>query len=222
MKNALLAGVALMCLTALNPVQTAYATDGVTKQKGDLLVRGRLIGFLPDEGTDVPALGGSADASDEYVPELDFTYFVTDNVAVELVLATTKHDMWLNGSSAGNVDLGEVWVLPPVLTLQYHFDPMGQWNISPYLGAGVNYTIFYNEDGASNSAAASTDYENSFGYALQAGVDVPVAPNWFFNLDAKKVWVDTDLDVTLASGAKVDGTVDLDPWVLGVGMGYKF
>lgn len=200
----------------------AQASGWQAKKQGDILVRLRGIAFIPVEDQTVEVIGGDADASNDYVPELDFTYFFTDHIAAELILATTHHDMDLDNTTAGNVDLGDVWVLPPILTLQYHFNPIGGLNFSPYLGAGINYTIFYGEDAAAGSAAIDIDYEDSFGYALQAGVDIPVSDRLFINFDVKKVWVDTDLDVTLAGGAIIEGNVDLDPWVFGIGIGYKF
>jgi len=101
-----------MPVSALAQYNARYSQG---KQQGDFLIRGRIIGLLPDEETSVPALGGDVDAGDEYAPELDITYFFTDNIAAELVLATTNHDMVLEGSSAGDVDLGEVWLLPPAV-----------------------------------------------------------------------------------------------------------
>lgn len=218
-KAFLMASVCTAVITGSVPVHAG--AEGF-KEAGDWMVRARAIAFLPQEGQDIELIGGEADASNDYVPEIDVSYFLTDNWALELVLVTTHHDMDVLDSTAGNVDLGDVGVVPPVLALQYHFDGMGSLNASPYLGAGLNYTMFYGADAASGSAATDVEYENSFGYALQAGVDVPVSSRLFLNLDVKKVWVDTNLDVTLAGGQLIDADIDLDPWILGVGVGYKF
>ena len=92
------------------------------------------------------------------MPEVDFSYFVTDNIAVELIAATTKHDLdWKNP----NVDLSSVWLLPPTLTVQYDFMPKERF--SPHIGAGPNYTFFYNEK---PGATQSISYDNGLGYAL--------------------------------------------------------
>lgn len=224
MKNLFCYVLQAICLGMLTlPLSAqAFAFEGLGKEQGDWLIRGRIIGVLPEEGTNVPALGGDADASDEYVPELDISYFVTDNIAVELILATAKHQMSLEGSSAGDVDLGEVWLLPPTLTVQYHFDPGLPGAMTPYIGGGLNYSLFYNEEGAPGSAASATDYENAVGYVFQAGLDIPAGQNWYMNLDLKKIWVNTDITVDLAAGGSVTGDVDLDPWILGLGVGYKF
>ncbi|NIZ00545.1 OmpW/AlkL family protein [Thalassospira lucentensis] len=186
-----------------------------TKQAGDFLIRGRAIGVVPNEDSSTNDIGtGEAKVDNDYVPELDFSYFVTDNIAFELIAATTKHDVkWQNP----DVDLGSVNLLPPTLTLQYHFMP--DQRFSPYVGAGINYTMFYNEK---SGAANSIKYDDGFGYAFQAGFDYAISGPWSLNFDVKKVFLDTDVTADLggASPAKVD--VDLDPWIFGVGVGYRF
>jgi outer membrane protein len=147
------------------------------------------------------------------VPEVDFTYFVTDNIALELIAGTTRHDV---SHTPTGIDLGKVSLLPPTLTLQYHFMPKER--LSPYVGAGVNYTIFYNED-APGGAVTSIDYDNSFGWALQAGVDYAIADRWYVNLDVKKLFLSTDVSI---NGGAINAKVDLDPWLFGVGVGYRF
>lgn len=192
------------------------------KAAGDLLVRGRVIFVTPDESSDLKlgntAINGHASLDMSVVPELDFSYFFTDNVAAELILGTSHHHPKAKGSPLGSsVDLGDVWLLPPTVTLQYHFNPKGQ--ISPYVGAGLNYTFFYGED---PGAALDTKYDNGFGYALQAGVDVELTKKWSLNLDVKKLWLNTDVKVNAGLASLVNADVDIDPWIIGVGVGYRF
>lgn len=132
------------------------------------------------------------------------------------MLATTWHDVTDEGSVLGNVDLGEVSMIPPVLSLQYHFMPDAQFR--PYVGGGVNYTIFYNED-APGGTVVSIDYENSFGFALQAGIDIGFNENWAINLDLKKVFLSTDVSI---NGGAITADVDLDPWLFGLGIAYRY
>lgn len=192
------------------------------KAAGDLLVRGRAIYVQPDESSSLKlgttAIAGKAAVDSSTVPELDFSYFFTDNVAAELILGTTHHHVAAKGSPLGaSVDLGDVWLLPPTLTLQYHFNPKGK--ISPYVGAGVNYTIFYGDD---PGAARGISYDNAFGLAAQAGVDVELNDKWSLNFDVKKVWLDTDVKVNAGLASLVNAKVDIDPWIFGVGVGYRF
>lgn len=205
----------------------AYADDN------PWMVRGRVLGVLPDESADLSvgnaALAGSVDIGDQYVPELDITYFFNDNIAVELILAVTPHDVDAVGVTVpgaldnATVDLGDVWLLPPTLTLQYHFDTGTQFK--PYVGAGVNATFFFDED--KGSVADGIDYDPSFGGALQVGVDYDLdgePGGWLLNADIKKVWINTDVTVDFSSalGATVDADVDINPTVVGIGFGYKF
>ena len=217
---------ALMVTSALVGT-AAYAQDN------PWMVRGRLLGVIPDEGADLSvanaALAGDVDIGDQYVPELDITYFFTDNIAAELILAVTPHDVDAVGVTVpgalnnANVDLGDVWLLPPTLTLQYHFDTGTRFK--PYIGAGVNATFFFNED--EGAVADGIDYDPSFGGALQLGVDYDLdgqPGGWLLNADVKKVWINTDVtvDFTTALGATVNADVDINPTVLGIGFGYKY
>lgn len=170
--------------------------------QGDWLVRARAIYLAPDASSS--ALNLNVDT--RWAPELDFSYFATNNLALELILATRQHDV-----SAGNSDIGSVKHLPPTLTLQYHFLPNGAFR--PYVGAGINYTRFYDV----NLGTATVD-RNSWGGALQAGFDVPINKTLFVNFDVKKVWIDTDVK---SGGAKVDH-LNINPLIVGIGIGMKF
>ncbi|MCE2926245.1 MAG: OmpW family protein [Rickettsiales bacterium] len=184
---------------------------------GDFIVRARAISVIPDEDAKISGAvtGSQIDIDTSVVPELDVSYFVTNNIAFELIAAITPHDVNTKTSSAGALDLGDVWLLPPTLTIQYHFTDLGQFK--PYLGAGVNYTHFFAED--KGTSVTSVDYDDSFGPALQAGMDYMLDDHWMLNVDVKKIWINTD--VKFNNGA-IRADVDINPWVVGVGVGYKF
>lgn len=177
------------------------------------MVRLRGIYVAPHESARLSVVGGDVNVDDAVVPELDISYFFTENLAAELILGTTNHDVSGAGALAG-ANLGDVWLLPPTLTAQYHFNLTD--SIKPYVGAGVNYTIFYGEN---PGQFTDIHYKDSFGWALQAGVDVAVADNWGLNLDVKKLFLDTKVSVN--NGA-VTGKVNLDPWIFGAGVYYRF
>ncbi|MDF3024220.1 MAG: OmpW family protein [Alphaproteobacteria bacterium] len=173
-------------------------------------VRLRAIDVSPQESSS-GTIAGEATAGNAVMPELDISYFFNDNISLELILATSKHEI---GWTPGALNLGDVWVLPPTLTAQYHF--LADQQLSPYVGAGINYTVFYNSDpGTFNSV----EYKNGFGYALQLGADYKLDQHWLLNADVKKIFLDTEVSVN--NGA-VRADVDLDPWVFGVGVGYRF
>lgn len=218
LKIAFLSALCAGMLAGAAPAEAA--SKGFVKQAGDFMIRGRATSFIPNEDQ-TTSVGGEVEISNSLIPEVDLNYFVTDHIALELVLGTTPHDLNLKNSTAGDADLGDVWLLPPTLMLQYHFNPMGDMEIQPYVGAGINYTLFYGEDFV--SPVTRVDYDNSIGGALQVGADIPIDQNWAFNVDLKYVWVDsedTEIDITGVGTATADVTID--PWVASVGIGYKF
>lgn len=157
------------------------------------------------------AIGGvEVDYSTAFAPEVDITYFMSRNMALELMLTSTKHDVEVNGE----VDLGNVSLLPPTLSLQYHFF-LGDFK--PYVGAGINYTIFYGEDAGDLD---DIEYKNEFGYAVQAGLDYNLNDKWFLNLDFKKMFLNTEITVNNDSANAVKA--NLDPLFFGFGVGMKF
>ncbi|WP_300975287.1 OmpW family outer membrane protein [Sphingomonas sp. LHG3406-1] len=193
---------------------------------GDILVRGRAILVSPTEksGGIYPTFPNEAvSVSDSWTGEVDVTYFATDNVALELIAATTKHDVGGEKALKPVGKLADTWVLPPTLTLQYHFAPKAK--VRPYVGVGANYTIFYSEDASRSleSAIGSTKVKlkDSFGYSLQAGADFALTDKVFLNLDVK--YIDIDTTAKLTTGTLVNRVkVSIDPVVFGIGVGTRF
>lgn len=194
---------------------------------GDLLVRLRGIYVAPqdDSGGVLPAVPtGSVTVDDAIVPELDFTYFLTNNIAAELILATSPHDIHGAGALSGLNKIADTMALPPTLTLQYHFIPDGR--VRPYVGAGVNWTIFYSEDSKASLEGAlggptDVSLDDSFGWAVQAGVDFDITDRVFMNLDVK--YIDIDTTATLNTGGAINTVdVEIDPLIFGVGFGMRF
>jgi outer membrane protein len=206
----------LSLLLATSVVASPIMAEAATKA-GDFIIRGRAISVIPSEDATITGAvtGSQIDIDTAVVPEVDFSYFVTDNIAFELIAAITPHDVNTKTSSAGPLDLGDVWLLPPTLTVQYHFNQFGAYK--PYVGAGVNYTHFFSED--KGTSVTSVDYGDSFGPALQAGMDYMLDEHWMLNVDVKKIWINTDVKF---NGGAIRADVDINPWVVGVGVGYKF
>lgn len=198
------------------------SVSGVSAEEGNWLVRGRVVHIDTANKSDpIPSLSVPADAihvSNKTIPELDITYFLTKNWATELVLTyPQKHDVTLQQSALGGpVNLGSFKHLPPTLSLQYHFLPEG--TVRPYAGIGLNYTRISAVNLNVPTVGALELSRNSFGLALGAGVDFKIANNLFLNFDVKKV--DISADVKL-NGNKIS-KVKVDPWLIGVGIGYRF
>lgn len=186
-------------------------TSSAFAAQGDILARFRVTNVNPQATVDGTLDVLKVDVQADTIPEVDFTYMLTNNVGVELILGTSKHSVTAAGS-----EIATVKVLPPTLTAQYHFNPEGQFR--PYVGAGVNYTRFYGFKDKSNGLGLSVK-KNSFGPALQAGIDLPLTKDVFLNLDIKKIWIKTKVHSTVVGDA---GTLDINPLVTSVGIGTKF
>jgi outer membrane protein len=197
-------------------------------EKGDVLIRLRGIVVAPSDSSSgiTPTFPTEKTRiSNSFMPEVDFSYMLTKHVGAELIVATTKHHASGRTGTTGSIGkLASTWVLPPTLTLQYHFAPEG--TIRPYVGAGLNYTIFYAEKASKQlEAAVGTTHvhmKDSVGFALQAGLDVPITQRTFFNLDVKYI----DMNTTARLATTAIGTqrvrLHLNPFVFGVGLGMKF
>ncbi|MER9076665.1 OmpW family protein [Mesorhizobium sp. M0904] len=193
------------------------ARTPVTQEPSPWQLRLRGLAIITEDSGYVNAVSGSGlSYSDTVIPELDISYFFTDNIAAELILGTTYANIGSQGTIGGLGKIGKVWLLPPTLTLQYHFTNFGPFK--PYVGAGVNYTIFYNQDVGS---ADALKVKNTFGTALQVGFDYMVDQHWGVNFDVKKLFLKPDFDVTV-NGAKLTGKAELDPWLIGAGVTYRF
>ena len=215
--SSLLGAAAAIALTA----GAASAADAPYTgfEAGDIMIRARALDVSPDTSSSVSLVQGDAHISHDVVPEVDFSYFFTPNLAAELIAAVTYHDVKDVGSVAGTLPLGSVRLLPPTLTAQWHFLPQAQ--INPYVGAGINYTFFYGVHGSSSPIIYSTHYSDNVGAALQAGADIHLTGNWYANIDVKKLFLETDVTLGTAVG-QVKAKVNLDPWLAGVGIAYKF
>lgn len=194
-------------IAACVALAAASATPALAQPtEGPWLVRARAVYLDPANKDTIP----SADVAinSKLIPEIDISYFFTRNVAAELILTyPQKHDVKLNGTKIGTLKH-----LPPVLSVQYHFDPAGAFN--PYVGVGVNYTRF-----SSVALPAPLSIEkSSVGPSFQAGADFRIAKGMYLNVDLKKVQIRTDVK----AGATTLGEARVDPLLVGVGLGWRF
>lgn len=198
---------------------SAMAAEPVTpKAKGDIVLNVRLTDVAPDAGNPIltaagAATGLKADVKDDIKPTIGLSYFLTDKLAVEVIAGTTQHTVKAVGPGTDAV-VHKTWVLPPVVSLQYH--PLPGARFSPYVGAGLNYMLFYS---GKDKNGFTVDLDNGFGYALQAGADIPINAAYSLNLDVKKIWFDTDAKI---NGGALTSKVKLDPLVVSVGFGRRF
>ena len=204
-------------------------------EQGDWIVRARGIVVLPDDSSGLVSAGGVAlagtgvDVDSNAVPELDVTYMLHKHWGIEAIAGITKHNVDFETAApvAGLTDgfkLFDSWVLPPTVTLQYHFLPDN--NIRPYIGAGINYTAFLGNDASDQLEAlvgpVDVDMDNSWGFAVQAGVDIDFNDKWFFNMDVKYIDIDSTATLQTTPLGRLRVNVEVDPIVAGAGIGYRF
>lgn len=206
-------------LAALLSAPVAVAGD----YNGDFMVRAGISVVKPETDANVfvnnALLGGAdADVSTEVIPSLTLTYFMSKNLGIELFCCFAKHDVKGKGVLAG-ADLGDTWIFPPALTLQYHFDPIG--GFKPYVGAGLQYIAFFGES-TSPTLGTKMKIDDAVGFTLQAGVDVALGGGWYANLDVKKTWIDTEASWGVTPLGAVRADVDIDPWIFSANIGYRF
>jgi outer membrane protein len=248
MKKYLLLALLLMGTTPLS-----YA------EQGDILVRLRGIAIIPDNDSDqvrvaglgsVQSLNGGessrVNVTKAIVPEVDITYMLTKYIGIEAIAGIAKHDVelqdnglstlvtTLTGGAAGSgltdgFKIFDTWVLPPTVTLQYHFMPDN--NIRPYAGVGVNYTAFLWDDATTQLETAvggpvHVNSRNGWAWAAQVGVDIDWKDNWYFNIDMKYIDLETEASIFI-NGGPLAGTnlrvdTNVSPFVVGAGIGYRF
>ena len=186
-------------------------------EKGDIVVRARVTHVAPDESSQLDSsIGDRLEVNSNTIPEIDFSYYFTKNIAAELILAVgSRHDVNIGGSGANaGAKLGSINLLPPTLTAQWHFNP--DQTIDPYVGAGMSY-IRAMDRNLNLDTTGITVERNMFGPVLQAGADYNLPNKWLVNFDVKKIWFSTDVSTT----TKIDN-LDIDPWVVSFGVGKKF
>lgn len=202
--------IAAMCLPSLAAAHGA----------GDVLVRAGWATVMPDESSDDVLGLGEFSVDNNTQLGLTASYLITDNIGIELLAATPfSHRVGL-GNGVGNI--AKLKHLPPTLVAQYYFGSAeNAWR--PYIGAGINYTTFFDEKFTNDLGGALTDLDakDSWGFAGQIGMDYMVSKNLMINASAW--WMDIDTDVKFKyQGQQQKVKTDIDPWVFMMGVGYRF
>ncbi len=192
----------------LSTALVALAGPALAQSQGDWTVSFG-VGYLDPKSDNGTLAGFDAEVDDDTRPIFTVEYFIRDNLGIELLASTPfEHDITLGGST----DAGSTKHLPPTLSLNYHFPTNSAWK--PYVGAGLNYTIFFEE----SSPLGDLELDNSFGLSLQAGLDYQITEQGAVRLNVR--WFDIDSDVKL-NGADI-GTAEIDPWLVGVSYVHRF
>ncbi len=215
-KKTLVATIALTALTGPFVASSAFADDS---EPSPWLVRVRMLDVQTQQSNDagtvhvpgaVPVGADTIKVANRTQPEIDVSYFFTHNISAELV-GSYPLSHQVHQSALGYI--GGLQELPPILNLQYHFDGMG--NFVPYVGAGMMYLRTMN---VSLLGGALGVQQNNWGEDVQLGADYKLDNHWLLNADIKKTWV----SIGLNSAGATDLQLHPDPYILGVGVGYRF
>jgi outer membrane protein len=204
--------VAMAAVASLAPI----ASQAQSAEDNPWMLRVRAVDLLFQNGQSNTVQTLNVKAQNEVIPEFDVSYFFNKNIAAELVLTYPQQVNVTAGS--GNSNIGKVSALPPSLLLQYHFTDLGAFK--PYVGAGVNYTIFGNRQNFPVLSNGVQIDQSSVGVVAQVGADYMFDKNWGLNLDVKYATMSTN--VTAVSGGTNLGKLTLNPWMPAVGVTYKF
>lgn len=187
----------------------AYAEDEASREAGDWLFRVGATYISPKSSN-----GRVVNVDEAVSLTFNGTYMFTNNFGLELLAALPfEHDINLN---AGGGKVGSTKHLPPTLSAQWHFNPIGR--VIPYVGAGLNLTLFFDETTTGAIAGSKLKLDPSVGLTGQAGIDVQIDETWFINAEVRYIQIEPD--------AKLDGTgigdIEINPWTFGVNVGWTF
>lgn len=207
------------------PALLAACVSAQAYETGDVIVRAGAVAVDPQESSGNVELGGVPTSLEVGVDSnvqlgLTGTFMLNEKLGLGLLAATPfKHTINLNGVG----ELADIKHLPPTLTLQ--FFPLGAGSkLQPYVGAGLNYTTFFDEEFNSGPSAGGFNdlsLDDSWGLALEAGVDYMLTDRVLLNAAVWYAGIDTEASFDVAgTPGKVD--VDIDPYVYMVGLGYRF
>ena len=230
MKRILLTTAFLLGSTALAAAQSV--APGYSA--GDIVVRLAFAGVIPlAASSHIDTIGGSVGVNASVMPEVDLSYFVTDNISLQAIATSTRHEISANNTSltpllGSKIDLGSTFVLPPAIVAAWHFMPHEVFD--PYVGIGLD--VLWPYDTQENKATLPASLggaqivqklglSNAVGPVFNVGCDYNVSGPWFINLDYKQVINTVDARIHTAVGL-VKANVDLDPAVISLGVAYRF
>ena len=231
---------------AVAAIAATFASPALAYEAGQWILRAGIGQVEPESGnltlaSDLDVGGGltlssatlEVDSGTSLV--LSATYMFTENWAFDILAAAPfEHDIDVSAtvsdgttSQSATVPLGDTSHLPPTFSVQYHFLPDADFQ--PYAGLGVNWTTFFSEgltSEAQDLGFQDLELDDSFGIAAQLGADWKLNDNWLVNFDVRYINIETDATVTLDDGTGPVtgeiGTVDINPWVFAINVGYQF
>lgn len=227
--------LSIAAVAAVTSLVTGFVPGAVAHEAGDIIFRVGAAQVDPDESSTVvsttatgPLTATGVGVEDNTQLGLNLVWMWTDSIALEVLAATPfDHDLNVAGLDQygfSTTDLGSTKHLPPTLSALYFFGSSNS-TIRPYIGAGVNYTTFFSKDFTSQAetelGANGLDLDDSWGLSARAGVDIHLGENWILNASMWTIDIDTDASFNSALGT-VTSSVDIDPRVYMISLGYQF
>lgn len=206
--------LALVALMGLSGVAEAH-------QAGDFFMRAGTATVRPNASSDSVLGMGEFSVDNNTQLGLTFDYMVTDNVGVELLAATPfRHRVGLGPTGT----LATVHQLPPTLMAQWYFGDATS-KVRPYVGAGINYTMFFKtdfNDTGKDAGLSNLSVKNSWGAAGQAGLDYMIDKNWMLNMSVWYINIDAKVKFDAGDAGRQSIDTKINPWVFMFGAGYTF
>ena len=220
-------------LSTLSLAVMLSSGSALAYEQGNTIVRGGIANVSPDSSSSELDLNGvaipgtSADVDDDTQLGLTVTHMLTHNIGIELLAATPfTHTVSVKGNLLGSgLDAAEVKHLPPTVSAQF-FPMPAESAFQPYVGVGLNYTFFFDEELTSEFKGTLGDgkinLDDSFGLAFEVGMDFKINDRLVLNAAIWKVDIDTTATIELDSGPEITADVEIDPLAYMVGVGYRF
>ena len=196
-----------LCLGA-----TSFSAQAI--QQGDMFMRFTATQVAPNDDSSgfTGAATVSPEVGDSTTLGATFVYMMSNNLGFEVLAALPfEHDVTVEGMGK----VGSTKQLPPTVSVQYYFNPEEKFR--PYVGAGLNYTVFFN-DTTIDALGGDLELDDSFGLAAQVGFDYDINAKWFLNADIRYINIETTAEIAAVGTSDVD----INPTVISVGVGYKF
>lgn len=214
--------LAILGFTLTSSLPAKAADDAFAdyiKNKGDWIFKVRATSNHATESETVrpTTIGGEFQVDHEFGTDMSLTYFLEDRLAIEFSAGYTENEIKMTETTLGNIALGEYTTVPIMAFLQYHFDPILEINMNPYVGAGYGYWFFF--DANDGAGVNFLDLDSTYAFGAEVGADIPITDRWAINVNARKYWVDTEV---ITSGPASNSDFNVDPWVIGIGFDYKF
>ena len=198
---------------------------------GTWMARVGAIGLYPQVSSgdlSPPAFPNTqTDVSSDWTLGGGVTYMITDNWSVDVPLALPfTHTLTGAGAIAGVGTIGTTKALPITMWGQYRFGE-AKSTFRPYLGAGLTYAYFYDENATStlNALSGGTpsnpttfSIQSKWAFGVQAGATYAFNERWFLDGMVGYTWLKNT--TTLSTGQTQPMT--LNPVSVAISVGYKF